>query len=92
MNVDCDVYSSTHTIFTCLADRIVPGTVIEFDELFNYRGWVFEEYRAFHEYLRLHDADYRILALGASSRSSAPRFGNYGKMAVVITRVGKAAS
>jgi len=31
-------YSSTKTVFDTLADRIVPGTVIVFDEFFNYPG------------------------------------------------------
>lgn len=32
MHVDCDLYSSTVTIFKHLKERIVPGTVIMFDE------------------------------------------------------------
>jgi hypothetical protein len=33
-----------------MADRIVPGTVIQFDEFFNYPGWRAGEYRAFEEF------------------------------------------
>jgi Methyltransferase domain len=39
IHVDCNVYSSTHTLLSLLADRIVPGTIILFDEYFNYPNW-----------------------------------------------------
>ena len=50
LHVDCDLYSSTSTIFELLQDRIVPGTVIVFDEFFNYPGWRNGEYKAFMEF------------------------------------------
>jgi hypothetical protein len=50
LHVDCDLYSSTVTIFSALADRIVPGTVIMFDEYFNYPNWKAHEHRAFTEF------------------------------------------
>jgi hypothetical protein len=51
LHVDCDLYSSTRTIFTCLAPRIKPGTVIVFDEYFNYPGWREGEFKAFQEFV-----------------------------------------
>ena len=51
LHVDCDLYSSTRTIFTCLAPRIKPGTVIVFDEYFNYPGWREGEFKAFQEFI-----------------------------------------
>lgn len=51
LHVDCDLYSSTVTILNCLAAQIVPGTIILFDEYFNYPGWRLHEYKAFQEYL-----------------------------------------
>jgi hypothetical protein len=50
LHVDCDLYSSTATIFDALGDRIVPGTVIMFDEYFNYPNWKAHEHKAFTEY------------------------------------------
>jgi hypothetical protein len=50
LHIDCDLYSSTKTIFELLALRIRPGTVIQFDEFFNYPGWVGGEHRAFTEF------------------------------------------
>lgn len=51
IHVDCDLYSSTRTIFELMAHRIVPGTVLHFDEFFNYPGWRRGEYMAFQELL-----------------------------------------
>jgi hypothetical protein len=49
IHVDCDLYSSTRTIFQSLGDRIVSGTVILFDEYFNYPNWEKHEFKAFQE-------------------------------------------
>jgi hypothetical protein len=51
LHVDCDLYSSTRTIFDILGDRIGRGAVIVFDEYFNYPGWREHEHKAFQEFL-----------------------------------------
>ena len=51
LHVDCDLYSSTKTIFDQLCDRIVPGTVIVFDEYWNYVSWKENEFKAFQEFV-----------------------------------------
>jgi hypothetical protein len=51
LHVDCDLYSSTVTIFDHLEKQIVPGTVIVFDEYFNYPAWQVHEHKAFREFL-----------------------------------------
>jgi|GEM_PF-923966 len=51
LHVDCDLYSSTKTILANLKDRIVPGTLIVFDEYWNYPGWRDHEFKAFEELL-----------------------------------------
>jgi len=62
IHIDCDIYSSTRTIFGQLAERIVPGTVILFDEYFNYPNWEAHEFKAFQEYVAEHGVTYRYLA------------------------------
>ena len=47
LHVDCDFYSSMKTIFERLEARIQPGSVIVFDEYFNYAGRQQHEYKAF---------------------------------------------
>lgn len=49
LHMDADLYSSTKTVFEMLGDRIVAGTVIQFDELLNYPGWQDGEWKAFRE-------------------------------------------
>ncbi len=51
LHIDCDLYSSTKTIFNLFRDRIRPGTVIAFDEMFNYPGWQQGEFKAFNEFI-----------------------------------------
>lgn len=51
LHVDCDLYSSTRTIFDQLGDMLQPGCIIVFDEYFNYAGWQDCEYKAFAEFI-----------------------------------------
>jgi hypothetical protein len=51
LHVDCDIYSSTRTVFQHLKNHIVPGTVIVFDEFFNYPNWQAHEYKAYMEFV-----------------------------------------
>jgi Macrocin-O-methyltransferase (TylF) len=51
LHIDCDLYSSTKTIFANLQDRMVTGTIIVFDEYWNYPGWRDHEFKAFEELL-----------------------------------------
>ena len=61
LHIDCDLYSSTKTIFNLLKGRIVVGTVIVFDEYFNYDGWEKGEYLAFQEYVKENQIKYEYL-------------------------------
>jgi predicted O-methyltransferase YrrM len=58
LHVDCDLYSSTKCIFDLLARRIKSGTVIVFDEFWNYPSWQQHEIKAFDEF----KAEYRMQA------------------------------
>lgn len=51
LHVDCDLYSSTKTVLDLVGPRLVPGSVIVFDEYFNYPGWQEHEHRAWTEYV-----------------------------------------
>jgi hypothetical protein len=61
LHVDCDLYSSTKTIFDMCGDRIKSGTVIVFDEYFNYVGWVDHEFKAFQEFVASKNIEYEYL-------------------------------
>lgn len=63
MHIDCDLYSSTSTIFDLLGERIVTGTIIVFDEYFNYPGWRHGEFQAFQEFISQSGKSYAYLGM-----------------------------
>jgi hypothetical protein len=62
LHIDCDLYSSTVTIFENFADRIVPGTVLVFDEYFNYPNWQAHEHKAFEEFKKKSGLNFKPVA------------------------------
>jgi hypothetical protein len=64
LRVDCDIYSSTKTIFDVLEPLIVEGTWIVFDELIGLRGWEQHEHKAFMEFIDRTGFEYRYVAYG----------------------------
>lgn len=62
LHIDCDLYSSTKTVFNFLNNQIVSGTVIVFDEYFNYPGWQNHEFKAFKEFIQATGLKYKYLA------------------------------
>jgi hypothetical protein len=70
IHIDCDIYSSTRTVLTLLAPRIVKGTVIVFDEYLNYPAWREHEFMAFQEFIAARGLSYRYTGF-ASGHSSA---------------------
>ncbi len=61
LHVDSDLYSSARTVLDHLGARIVPGTVIVFDEYFNHVGWEEGEFRAFREFVAARGLAYDYL-------------------------------
>jgi predicted O-methyltransferase YrrM len=75
LHVDCDLYASTKTIFDSLEERIVPGTVIVFDEYFNYPGWRHGEKKAFEEFIQKTGLRYQYLVYNRTHEQVAVRIG-----------------
>lgn len=61
LHIDCDIYSSTKIILEQLGPYIQKGTVIVFDEYFNYPGWEQGEFKAFQEFVAKYRVRYRYL-------------------------------
>jgi hypothetical protein len=67
LHIDCDLYSSTIDVLNLLNDRIVPGTVIVFDEMYpwnnfdQYDLWVQGEFRALGEWINNHQRTFCTL-------------------------------
>lgn len=51
LHLDADLYSSAKTVLDLVGHRLVEGSVILFDEYFNYPGWQDGEHRAWREYV-----------------------------------------
>ncbi len=66
-HIDCDLYSSTKTVLEVLGSRIVPGTVLQFDEFFNYSGWKQGEYLAFKEFCEAREVTVRYIGYTAAN-------------------------
>jgi len=78
IHIDCDIYSSTVDILSNLKHRIVPGTVILFDELIGYDAWEHHEYKAFMEFVKENNVEFEWIAFVA----------NAGQAACKITKIG----
>jgi hypothetical protein len=62
LHVDADLYSSAVTVLEHVGPRLRPGSVLVFDEFFNYPGWEQHEARAWQEYVAAHDVRFRFEA------------------------------
>ncbi len=51
LHIDADLYSSAATVLNLVGPRLRPGSVVVFDEFFNYPGWQEHEYWAWTEYV-----------------------------------------
>ena len=61
IHIDCDLYSSTQYLLTQLEKRIRAGTIIIFDEYFNFISWRQHEFKAFQEFVQRNSIDYEYI-------------------------------
>jgi hypothetical protein len=54
LHVDADLYSSAVTVLEHVGPRLRAGSIVVFDEFFNYPGWEQHEARAWQEYVAAH--------------------------------------
>ena len=86
--IDSDLYSSCRYVLETIADRIVAGSVIVFDEFFNYPAWQRGEYKAFNEWLDARDIEFEFIAFVDRSSREWWRDGSTGEqVAVKILKV-----
>lgn len=60
-HIDCDLYSSTRTVFDALGDRLQPGSVVVFDDFVGFVGAERHEQRAWRELCATRRIRYRIV-------------------------------
>jgi predicted O-methyltransferase YrrM len=73
LHVDCDLYSSTVTIFEALGDRLQPGAIVLFDEYYNFHRWQQHEFRAFQEFVKNTSVKYEYIAFSVTGQQVAVR-------------------
>lgn len=62
IHVDCDLFSSTRTCLAHLLPRSGPGTLVVFDEYYNYEVFAEHEWLAWHEAIHLFGMTVRCVA------------------------------
>ena len=63
IHIDCDIYSSTKTIFTLCKEMIKPNCLIVFDELLHYNPFLNNEMLALYEFIKDSDFDFEWVAI-----------------------------
>jgi hypothetical protein len=83
LHVDCDLYSSTRTVFERIGALVVEGTVIVVDEFYNYFGWEAHEARAFLEFVTAEKIELEYLGRTPTCQVSVRVTGRRGPSATV---------
>ena len=73
LHVDCDLYSSTVTIFEALGSRLQPGAIVLFDEYYNFHRWQQHEFRAFQEFVERSGVKYEYLSFSVTGQQVSVR-------------------
>ncbi|KAL7560183.1 hypothetical protein ACA910_016611 [Epithemia clementina (nom. ined.)] len=72
-NIDCDLYSSTLDILERMHGRLVPGTVLVFDEYMAHPTWRQDEFRAWRECCNRFGWKYEYLAFSLATKQAVVR-------------------
>ncbi len=64
VHIDCDIYDGARDVLFLLGSRLVTGSIIVFDELFNYPGYEKHEIKALYEFLA--GSNIRLIPVGSS--------------------------
>ena len=73
LHVDCDLYSSTVTIFEAFGPRLQPGAIVLFDEYYNFPRWQQHEFKAFREYVAKSGVEYEYIGYSVTGQQVAVR-------------------
>ena len=72
-NIDCDLYTSTTHVLASMQSRIVPGTVLIFDEYICHPTWRNDEFRSFRESCKRFGWNYEYIAFSLTSKQAIVR-------------------
>ncbi|KAL7487497.1 hypothetical protein ACHAW6_013097 [Cyclotella cf. meneghiniana] len=72
-NIDCDLYGSTRDVLEACHGRIIPGTVLVFDEYLCHPSWRQDEFRCWRECCKRFGWQYEYLAFSLSTKQAVVR-------------------
>jgi tetratricopeptide (TPR) repeat protein len=72
-HVDCDLYSSTHTVLENLRPLLQVGSVLLFDEYLGFEGYEQHEFRAWHEFAERYSIRHEYVAFELIAKQAAVR-------------------
>lgn len=61
LHIYSDIYSSAKTILFNCHEKIIRGTIIVFDEFYNYQGYEHHEYKAWKEYCETFNVKFKYI-------------------------------
>lgn len=73
LHIDCDLYGGTKIILDTAGDRLAAGSIVLFDEYFNYPSWRQHEHKAWQEFVSSKTIQYTYIAFTAVGGSVAVR-------------------
>lgn len=73
IHIDCDLYSSTQSVLRNLSQRLTTGTIIVFDEYYNYPGWEKGEFLAWSEFSSKNNIKYEYVGYNPSHQQASIR-------------------
>jgi Macrocin-O-methyltransferase (TylF) len=81
LHIDCDLYSSTKTIFRYLGEKLTNGSIIIFDELIGYPEFKENELKAFYEFAHVSDKKFEWIGInGTQETQELLEYAQYGSM------------
>ena len=75
-NIDCDLYTSTLDILESMHSKIVPGTILVFDEYLCHPTWRQDEFRAWRECCKRFGWQYEYLAFSLETKQTVVKVVN----------------
>jgi Methyltransferase domain len=78
LHIDCDLYGGTKYILDTAGDRLRAGSIVMFDEYFNYPSWRHHEFKAWQEFVRSRNVRYTYIAMTAMDGCVAVRVDGIG--------------
>lgn len=70
VHIDCDLYSSTHTVLQEILPLLQIGTILVFDEYLGFPGYEHHEFRAWHEFSRQFHIGYEYTGFSLMARKA----------------------